>query len=99
MRHSSKTTKNALTVHLDVNSGGIYLQLNEPRKVVRTLVKQKWPLVAVDFSEEGGIVGIEAVGMENPTIAEIAKIVGIRFKAREIGAARIGTQRPELVSA
>jgi hypothetical protein len=79
MKKKTEMTKRGVTMRLDPESGGFYLGFRRHLKVARTVVKQKWPLVALDYSKTGRLIGIEAVGMESIRFAEIARISGVEF--------------------
>ncbi len=45
------------------------------------MVKQDWPLVTVDYSESGKVVGIESVGMHDFTVGEVCDLAGVKLTA------------------
>ncbi len=93
MSHKSKGQ--TLTIRIDTDSGGVYLGLREDLKAVRTEVRQQWPLVAVDFSKNGTLIGVEAVGMAAVNIGEICRIAKVRFTAAAIKGATIRSEALE----
>ena len=86
----AKRTKGlTLDIRIDAQSGGVYLGLREHLRAARTEVKQEWPLVAVDYSRSGQLIGIEAVGMSEINIAEVMRIAGITLTATTMRSATI----------
>jgi hypothetical protein len=82
----------ALDIRIDTKSGGVYLGLREHLRAARTEVKQEWPLVAVDYSRSGQLIGIEAVGMPEINIGEVLRIAGVTLTATTM---RSATLHPE----
>jgi uncharacterized protein YuzE len=85
-----------LTIRMDPQSGGIYFGLRENLPFGRTEVVQSWPLVAVDWSKNGEVMGIEAVGHSCVTIENILKTANIHLPAKTIAQAEL---MPEMVPA
>jgi hypothetical protein len=70
-------------VRLDTGTpGAVYVKIRDGLKVSRTTVRQQWPLVAVDYAEDGRVIGVEAVGIESFTLQALFRIAGIRVSAR-----------------
>jgi hypothetical protein len=79
MRKNKSDQKFTLRLTVCPGAGAFYLGLNRHLKVARTVVKREWPLVAVDFSETGKVVGIESVGMDDFSIGQICEIAGVEL--------------------
>ena len=81
-RDQIETEKGVLSIHLEPESGAVYLALR-PGRVARTRVVQQWPLIAVDEDNRGRELGVEAVGFGAVSIA------GVLQQARIPGAKRL----------
>ena len=82
----------AVEVKLDTGTpGAIYVQLRQGLKVAKTVVRQQWPLVAVDYATDGRVIGFEAVGHETFTLSALFRVAGVRAPARLTQDARFVT--------
>jgi hypothetical protein len=83
-----------LTVEVKLDTGtpgAIYVQLRQGLKVAKTVVRQQWPLVAVDYSADGRVIGIEAVGHASFTLNALFRVAGLRAPAHLAQAAKFVT--------
>lgn len=88
------------TLEIDTDSGAGYLRMRELR-VAHTQVIQEWPLLAVDYSAKGAVVGVEAVGFENFDVVKLLKLARVS-NADQFAAQyrlRVTTKRRELAVA
>lgn len=97
----TKAKPPSLAIRVCPESGGIYLGLRENLRVVRTEVRQQWPLVAVDYARDGRVVGIEAVGMNPVRLDLMLQIARVKVASSALRRATIRqvSRRVDAVSA
>lgn len=86
------------TLEIDLDSGAGYLRLRDLR-VTRTEVIHDWPLLAVDFSATGVVIGVEAVGSEAFDLQKMLKAAQIPKGAAADYRLKVVTKRRELATA
>ena len=68
------------TLEIDLESGAGYLRLRDLR-VAKTEVIQDWPLLAVDYSATGVVIGVESVGDETFDLHKLLKSARVANRA------------------
>lgn len=82
-RTDHETEALVVDVKLDTGTpGAVYIQLRHGLKVANTVVKQQWPLIAIDYAKDGRVIGFEAVGHESFTLTALFRAAGISVPAR-----------------
>jgi len=78
-----------------ITETGLYIRLRPGKRPFRTLVRQTWPLVAVDVDRRGRAVGIEVVPLPNRfVLRQIAARAGVVLSNREAAHARVCVRIP-----
>ncbi len=85
-------------VEIDRECAGVYVRLKKSGKAVRTVVQNEWPHVAVDLDARGEVLGVEALGVKEFTIAPLLRMAGVAVAPAVLGRARYLAAR-ELIPA
>lgn len=75
-------------VEIDRECAGVYVRLKKSGKAARTVVQNEWPHVAVDLNARGEVLGVEALGVKEFTIAPLLRMAGVTATPAVLGRAR-----------
>jgi hypothetical protein len=75
-------------------SSACYLRFNK-LKVAKTEVLREWPLLAVDRSASGAVVGVESVGGDGFKLLEMLKAAGFKISAASLGNLNLNVTQAE----
>lgn len=75
-------------VEVDTVAQALYVYFQRGVKVAKTVVQNQWPLVAVDLDKHGGVVGVEACGVNEFTLSPVLNTAGVEAPSRMVNAAR-----------
>ena len=75
-------------VEIDRECAGVYVRLKRGGKAARTVVQNEWPHVAVDLDARGEVLGVEALGVKEFTIAPLLRMAGVAVAPAALGRAR-----------
>jgi hypothetical protein len=64
-------------VEIDRECAGVYVRLKRGGKTSRTIVQNEWPHIAVDLDARGEVLGVEALGVKEFTVAPILRMAGV----------------------
>ena len=77
-----------------------YIWFNRNAKYHRTITKSNWPVLAIDVSKDGTVIGVEAVGFKEFTLTRVLEKAGLKAPASLANRARyIHAEAGELVPA
>ena len=62
---------------MEVTDSGIYIRFGPRRRVVATVIRRQWPLLAVDLDSAGRAIGIEAIPRPKAGLRRLAAQAGI----------------------
>ena len=83
LQTSHETEPLAIEIRLDTKTPhAVYVSLRQGLKIAQTIVKQEWPLVAIDVAADGRVIGFESVGAPSFTLKTLFKEAGIKAPAR-----------------
>ncbi len=83
-----------LAVEVDPKSHAAYLRVAK-LKVARTEVLREWPLLSVDRSADGRVVGVESVGGKGFNLLEMLRAAGFRVSATMLGKLNVNVETTE----
>ncbi len=75
-------------VEIDRECAGVYVRLKKSGKTVRTIVQNEWPHIAVDLDARGEVLGVEALGVKEFTIAPLLRLAAVTFAPGVLSRAR-----------
>ena len=78
------TAQLSLVLEVNPKTQACYLRVSK-RKVAHTEVIREWPLLAVDRSADGRVVGVESVGGKGVSVMELIRAAGLRVTAATLG--------------
>ena len=84
----SMTKPGAPVVEVDTVAQALYVYFQRGVKVAKTVVQNQWPLVAVDLDKDGGVIGVEACGVNEFTLSPVLTKAGVEAPARLVSSAR-----------
>lgn len=93
---SSKSPSLRLNIRVCTESGAVYLGVREHLKVARTEVVQQWPLLAVDYSKTGAVVGVESVGANEIRLQSMLNAAGLKLSVAMLQQAMIRHEASDL---
>lgn len=68
---------------MEISDEGVYVWFKRGAKAEKTIVKRRWPLLAVDIDKEGDVIGVELVPMPTSfTINSIINPAGFKVSDR-----------------
>ena len=88
----------APVVEVDTMAQALYVRFQRGVKVSRTVVQHQWPLVTVDLDKDGGVIGVEACGVDEFTLSPVLTKARVEAPTRLVNSARY-VPTPELVAA
>lgn len=75
-------------VEVDTMAQALYVYFQRGVKIARTVVQSQWPLVTVDLDKNGGVIGVEACGVNEFTLSPVLNKAGVEAPARWVNSAR-----------
>ena len=75
-------------VEIDRECAGVYVRLRKGGKASRTVVQNDWPHIAVDLDARGEVLGVEALGVKEFTIAPLLRLAGVTVAPGVLSRAR-----------
>lgn len=75
-------------VEIDRECAGVYIRLKKSGKAARTVVQNEWPHIAVDLDSRGEVLGVEALGVKEFTIAPLLRLAGVTVGPSVLNRAR-----------
>jgi uncharacterized protein YuzE len=82
------TKPSAPVVEVDTVAQALYVYFQRGVKVAKTVVQNQWPLVAVDLDKDGGVIGVEACGVDEFTLSPVLDKARVEIPARLLNSAR-----------
>ena len=84
-----KVTKPCIpVVEVDTMAQALYVYFQRGVKIARTVVQSQWPLVTVDLDKDGGVIGVEACGVNEFTLSPVLDKARVEIPAKLLNAAR-----------
>lgn len=78
----------APVVEVDTVAQALYVYFQRGVKVARTVVQNQWPLMSVDLDKDGGVIGVEACGVDEFTLSMVLSKARVEAPARLVNSAR-----------
>jgi uncharacterized protein YuzE len=75
-------------VEVDTMAQALYVYFQRGVKIARTVVQNQWPLVTVDLDKDGGVIGVEACGVDEFTLSPVLNKARVEAPARLVNSAR-----------
>ena len=75
-------------VEVDTIAQALYVYFQRGVKVAKTVVQSQWPLVTVDLDKRGGVIGVEACGVDEFTLSPVLDKARVEIPARLLNSAR-----------
>ena len=64
-------SKRPPVVEVDTAAQALYVYFQRGVHISRTVVQNQWPLVTVDLDRDGGVIGVEACGVNTIPVGSI----------------------------
>lgn len=65
-----------------------YVWFNRDAKYARTITRSTWPVLNIDISDKGEVIGVEAVGFQEFTLGSVIEKAGLKAPASLVNRAR-----------
>jgi len=96
--HYNFVVKSSASPVVEWSPDGLYVMFKPGAKAAKTIVRRRWPVIAVDVDKDGDVIGVEcAPAPARFSIAGLAKDAGIRVPKE--AAARAEFQNIETLQA
>jgi uncharacterized protein YuzE len=77
---------------VELTADGLYIWFNPGGDAVKTIVKSRWPFLAVDVDKNGDIIGIEHAPLPKEfSISKVSQKAGVRISDKVAARAEIRT--------
>lgn len=74
---------------VELSDEGLYVRFKQGAEAVRTVVRSRWPLVAIDLDKAGEVIGIECTpAPEEFGLTSVAKLANVAISAEIVSRAR-----------
>lgn len=74
---------------MELSDEGVYVWFKRGSKAAKTVVRSRWPFVAVDVDEAGDVIGIEITpAPAEITLGRVAKLANVSIPKPVISSAR-----------